>query len=70
MKRTKTGPCSANIFRRSASYVDRILKGDSPGSLPAQSPNKFELVVNLKTAKALGVSIRESFLLLADEVIE
>ena len=64
------GPDTADIFRRSASYVDRILKGELPGNLPAQSPDKFELVVNLKTAKALGLSIRESFLLLADEVIE
>ena len=64
------GPDTADIFRRSASYVDRILKGESPGNLPAQSPNKFELVVNLKTAKALGLSVRDSFLQLADEVIE
>jgi putative ABC transport system substrate-binding protein len=64
------GPDTADVFRRSSSYVDRILKGESPGNLPAQSPNKFELVVNLKTAKALGLSVRESFLLLADEVIE
>jgi putative tryptophan/tyrosine transport system substrate-binding protein len=64
------GPDPADIFRRSASYVDRVLKGESPGNLPVQSPNKFELVVNLKTAKTLGLSIRESFLLLADEVIE
>src|SRR3974377_2142768 len=64
------GPDIADIFRRSASYVDRILKGELPGNLPAQSPDKFELIVNLKTAKALGLSIRESFLLLADEVIE
>ena len=64
------GPDTADIFRRSSSYVDRILKGESPANLPAQSPNKFELVVNLKTAKALGLSLRESFLLLADEVIE
>ena len=64
------GPDTADIFRRSASYVDRILKGESPGNLPAQSPVKFELVVNLKTAKALGLSIPESFLRLADEVIE
>ena len=64
------GPDTADIFRRSASYVDRVLKGESPGNLPAQSPVKFELVVNLKTAKALGLSLRESFLLLADEVIE
>jgi putative ABC transport system substrate-binding protein len=64
------GPDTADIFRRSASYVDRILKGEPPGNLPAQSPIKFELVVNLKAAKALGLSVRESFLLLADEVIE
>jgi len=64
------GPDTADIFRRSASYVDRILKGEPPGNLPVQSPVKFELVVNLKTAKALGLSLRESFLQLADEVIE
>jgi putative ABC transport system substrate-binding protein len=64
------GPDTADIFRRSAAYVDRILKGEQPGNLPAQSPVKFELVVNLKTAKALGLSLPESFLLLADEVIE
>jgi putative ABC transport system substrate-binding protein len=64
------GPDTADIFRRSASYVDRVLKGEPPGNLPAQSPVKFELVVSLKTAKALGLSLRESFLALADEVIE
>jgi putative tryptophan/tyrosine transport system substrate-binding protein len=64
------GPDTADIFRRSASYVDRILKGESPGKLPFQSPAKFELIVNLQKAKALGLSIRESFLLLADEIIE
>jgi putative tryptophan/tyrosine transport system substrate-binding protein len=64
------GPDPVDIFRRSASYVDRVLKGEPPGNLPAQSPVKFELVVNLKTAKALGLSLRESFLQLADEVIE
>ena len=64
------GPDTADIFRRSASYVDRILKGEPPGNLPVQAPVKFELVVNLKTAKALGLSLRESFLQLADEVIE
>jgi putative ABC transport system substrate-binding protein len=64
------GPDTADIFRRSSSYVDRILKGESPGNLPVQSPTKFELAINLKTAKALGLSVRESFLLLADEVIE
>ena len=64
------GPDTADIFRRSSSYVDRILKGELPGNLPAQSPDKFELFVNLKTAKAFDLSVRESFLLLADEVIE
>jgi putative ABC transport system substrate-binding protein len=64
------GPDGADIFRRSASYVDRVLQGESPGNLPAQSPVKFELVVNLRTARALGLSLRESFLQLADEVIE
>ena len=64
------GPDTTDIFRRSTSYVDRILKGESPANLPAQSPAKFELVVNLKTAKTLGLSVSESFLLLADEVIE
>jgi len=64
------GPDTADIFRRSASYVDRVLKGEPPGNLPAQSPVKFELVVNQKRAKALGLSLRESFLQIADEVIE
>ena len=64
------GPDIADIFRRSASYVDRVLKGEPPGNLPVQLPVKFELVVSLKTATALGLSLRESFLLLADEVIE
>jgi len=64
------GPDTADLFRRSSSYVNRILKGESAGNLPVQSPEKFELVVNLKAAKVLGLSVRESFLLLADEVIE
>src|SRR3974390_1316826 len=64
------GPDTFDIFRRSSSYVTRILKGEAPADLPVQSPEKYELVVNLKTAKALGLSVRESFLLLADEVIE
>jgi ABC-type uncharacterized transport system substrate-binding protein len=64
------GPDTADIFRRSSSYVDRILRGEPPGKLPAQSPIKFELVVNLGTAKALGLSVRDAFAALADEVIE
>jgi putative ABC transport system substrate-binding protein len=64
------GPDTADIFRRAASYVDRILKGENPAALPAQAPVKFELVVNLKTAKSLGLNIPEHFLQLADEVIE
>ena len=64
------GPDTDDIFRRSGSYVDRILKGELPSGMPAQSPIKFELFVNLKTAKALGLTVQQSFLLLADEVIE
>jgi putative tryptophan/tyrosine transport system substrate-binding protein len=64
------GPDTADIFRRSASYVDRILKGESPGNLPIQAPDKYEFVINLKTAKLLGLSVSESFVELADEVIE
>ena len=64
------GPDAADIFRRSASYVDRVLKGEAPGNLPVQAAVKFELVINLKTAKTLGLSPPESLLLLADEVIE
>ena len=64
------GPNTADIFRRSSEYVDRILKGASPGDLPAQSPTKFELVINLKTARDLGLPFHDTFLELADEVIE
>jgi putative ABC transport system substrate-binding protein len=59
-----------DMWKRSASYVDRILKGAKPAELPVQAPTRFEFVVNLKTAKALGLTIPESFLLTADEVIE
>ena len=64
------GPDTVDIFRRSSSYVDHILKGERAGNLPVQSPDKFELAVNLKTARALGLSVRESFVILADVVIE
>jgi putative tryptophan/tyrosine transport system substrate-binding protein len=64
------GPDRVDIFRRSASYVDRILRGAKPAELPVQLPTKFEMVLNAKTAKALGLAVPPSILLRADEVIE
>ena len=64
------GPDQVDIFRRAASYVDRILRGEKPGDLPVQSPTKFEMLVNRKAANALGLAVPPSILLRADEVIE
>ena len=64
------GPDGSEIFRRSADYVDRILKGANPADLPAQAPTKFNFVINLKTAKSLGLTVPPNLLALADEVIE
>jgi putative tryptophan/tyrosine transport system substrate-binding protein len=64
------GPDILDLVRRASSYVDRILRGAKPSELPVQYPTKFELVVNLKTAKAIGVMIPETFLARADQVIE
>jgi putative ABC transport system substrate-binding protein len=64
------GPVTTDLFPRVARYIDRILKGEKPGGLPVQFPSRFELFINRKTARALGLDVPSRLLALADEVIE
>jgi putative tryptophan/tyrosine transport system substrate-binding protein len=64
------GPNIPDLWRRAAEYVDKILRGAKPGDIPVEQPTKFDLVLNLTTANVLGLTIPESFLLRADELIE
>jgi len=64
------GPDVVDEFREAASYIDRVLKGENPAELPVQAPTKYQLVINLKAAKALGLSVPQTLLASADEVVE